>query len=92
MNYVADFMCKEFYLVIEVDGVTHDLKLEMDERRTDDLRRAGFHVYRFTDEEVLTNIHGVAREIEKIIKHIGPPPAPPPRVPFRVAGDNQLYG
>jgi very-short-patch-repair endonuclease len=84
LNYVADFMCKELCLVLEVDGVTHDLKLEKDKRRTDDLRRAGFHVYRFTDEEVLTNIHGVAREIEKIIKNIEPPPAPPP------AGDNQL--
>ncbi len=85
LNYIADFMCKELRLVIEVDGITHDLKLEKDKRRTDDLRRADFHVYRFTDEEVLTNIYGVAREIEKIIKHIGPPPAPPP------AGDNQTY-
>jgi len=60
LNYIADFMCKELRLIIEVDGITHDTKLEKDEHRTDELRRAGFNVFRFTDEEVLTNIHGVA--------------------------------
>ena len=58
------------------------MKTEKDNCRTDELRRAGFYVFRFTDEEVLTNIHGVAREIARIIKDIDPPPAPPP------AGDN----
>ena len=70
LNYIADFMCKELYLVIEVDGITHESKFEKDQRRTDELRRAGFNVVRFTDEEVLTNIQGVAREIEKIIEDI----------------------
>jgi very-short-patch-repair endonuclease len=70
LNYIADFMCKELRLIIEVDGITHDSKLEKDERRTDELRRAGFNVFRFTDEEVLTNIHGVASDIERIIAEI----------------------
>ncbi len=65
-------MCKELRLVIEVDGITHDLKSEQDKHRTDELRRAGFQVIRFTDDEVLTNIQGVAREIERIIKDIAP--------------------
>jgi very-short-patch-repair endonuclease len=62
--------------VIEIDGITHDYKLEKDERRTDDLRRAGFNVFRFTDEEVLTNIQGVASEIERIIKELTSPCTP----------------
>jgi very-short-patch-repair endonuclease len=78
LNYIADFMCKELRLVIDVDGITHDPKLEKDKQRTDELQRAGFHVIRFTDEEVLSNIHGVASEIEKIIVDLQPPPAPPP--------------
>jgi very-short-patch-repair endonuclease len=82
LNYIADFMCKELRLVIEVDGITHDSKLEKDKRRTDVLRKAGFNVFRFTDEEVLTNIEGVMRAIEGIIEEIKPPPAPPPE------GDN----
>jgi len=94
LNYIADFMCKELRLVIEVDGITHDSKLEKDKRRTEALTRAGFHVYRFTDEEVLTNIQGVAGEIGRIIKDIEPPPTPsrggqtPPAPP--PAGDNIL--
>jgi very-short-patch-repair endonuclease len=69
-------MCKELCLVIEVDGITHDFKLAEDKRRTDDLRQAGFNVLRFTDEEVLTNIQGVAKEIERVIDNIEPPPTP----------------
>jgi len=86
LNYIADFMCKELRLVIEVDGSTHDFKLAEDKRRTDDLRQAGFNVLRFTDEEVLTNIRGVAKEIERVIDDMTspctpsrggqPPPAP----------------
>ena len=76
LNYIADFMCKELRLVIEVDGITHDSKLEKDEYRTDELRRSGFNVFRFTDEEVLTNIQGVSREIERIVTEIKPPPNP----------------
>ena len=76
LNYIADFMCKELRLIIEVDGITHDTKMEKDERRTDELRQAGFNVFRFTDEEVLTNIQGVAGEIKKIIEEITSPGTP----------------
>ena len=76
LKYIADFMCKELRLVIEIDGITHNFKLAEDKRRTNDLRQAGFNVLRFTDEEVLTNIRGVAEKIEKAIDEIEPPPAP----------------
>ena len=67
LDYIADFMCKELRLVIEVDGITHNTKLDKDKQRTDVLERVGIHVIRFTDEEVLTNIQGVALEIERVI-------------------------
>lgn len=76
LNYIADFMCKEVRLVIEVDGITHDSKLQKDEHRADELRRAGFCVLRFTDEEVLTNIHGVTGEIERVIDELTTPLIP----------------
>jgi very-short-patch-repair endonuclease len=34
MNYIADFMCKELMLVIEVDGLTHDFKDVQDKDAT----------------------------------------------------------
>ena len=76
LNYIADFMCKELRLVIEIDGITHDFKLAEDKRKTDDLRQAGFNVLRFTDEEVLTNIQGVAKEIDRVIDGMTSPCTP----------------
>ncbi len=70
LKYIADFMCKEIQLVIEVDGITHDTKQAQDRRKTEELERAGFLVLRFTDEEVLTNIGGVASKIEQTVREI----------------------
>ena len=68
--YIADFMCKELCLVIEVDGITHldEEVIKKDEIKQRDLEEAGFHVLRFRDEEVLNRIDLVIIEIEKCIK------------------------
>ena len=78
LNYIADFMCKELKLVIEVDGITHtfDGAKERDEIRQQNLERAGFTVIRFDDEEVLTEINSVKKRIENVIKELNPPPTP----------------
>ena len=80
--YIADFLCKELKLVIEVDGITHqDSETEeKDKQKTSDLEGAGFKVIRFTDEEVLKNMNGVMERIERVVEEIGrssPPPSPP---------------
>lgn len=58
LNYIADFMCKELMLIIEVDGSIHDLEevVRKDKERKQALEEAGFTVLRFTNEEVLTKI------------------------------------
>ncbi len=73
LNYIADFMCKEIHLIIEVDGVTHTFGkiYQHDMKRQQDLESYGFTVIRFTDEEVLSNINGVKMEIEKVIERLG---------------------
>jgi very-short-patch-repair endonuclease len=55
LNYIADFMCKELKLIIEVDGYTHLLEdvIKNDAIRQAALEKAGFKVIRFKDEEVL---------------------------------------
>jgi len=72
LNYIADFMCKELKLIIEVDGITHDFEktAKRDDQRTDDLEQAGFKVIRFTDEQVLNQIQEVIRRIEDVIETI----------------------
>jgi len=66
LNYIADFMCKELNLIIEVDGATHEHAdvAENDQVRQSRLENAGFHFLRFTDEDVLRDINGVSRVIE----------------------------
>ena len=66
LQYIADFMCKELLLIIEVDGITHSYEkvAEKDKNRQADLENAGFIVIRFTDEEVLKHINAVRRVIE----------------------------
>jgi very-short-patch-repair endonuclease len=65
MNYIADFMCKELMLVIEVDGYSHwnDEAKQKDEQREKVLQLAGFTILRFTDEEVLNNLSQVEEKI-----------------------------
>jgi very-short-patch-repair endonuclease len=69
LNYIADFMCKELMLVIEVDGNTHTWKevARRDARKQADLEAAGFTVLRFTDQEVLTQMNRVLNRIEEYI-------------------------
>ena len=75
LNYIADFMCKELMLIIEVDGITHQCEetIQKDEIRQKALETTGFTVLRFSDEEVLNNIQAVHNYLEDWIeKKIGP--------------------
>jgi len=66
LNYIADFMCKELMLIIEVDGITHHSPeaIKKDTKRQNDLEAAGFTVLRFTDEQVLNDITAVYAFLE----------------------------
>jgi len=59
LNYIADFVCMDIMLVIEIDGLTHHWEETMikDKKKQTDLETAGFTVLRFTDDEVLNNIN-----------------------------------
>ena len=65
-QYIADFVCLPAQLVIEVDGGYHQSleQQEMDNIRTNYLEEKGFHVVRFSNEEVSTNIKGVIQIIK----------------------------
>lgn len=72
LNYIADFMCLELRLVIEVDGITHNFEetIIKDSKKDHDLASTEIRVLRFTDDDVLKNIHGVAKRIEDVIEEI----------------------
>ncbi len=51
LSYIADFMCKELMLIIEVDGITHSYEsfTKKDGIRQKHLEEAGFKLLRFSD-------------------------------------------
>lgn len=72
LNYIADFMCKELKLIIEVDGYTHLLEdvIKNDIIRQRNLEQAGFTVIRFKNEEVLNEINRVRETILNTIEQL----------------------
>ena len=55
LDYIADFMCRELLLIIEIDGSIHerwDVK-KKDGIRQQRLEEAGFTVLRFCNEQVI---------------------------------------
>ena len=68
-QYIVDFICSELWLVIELDGYTHQLdeRLEKDLIRESRLNELSLRVIRFWDEEVTHDIDTVLNEIEFVV-------------------------
>ncbi len=63
-RYIVDFYCKILKLAIEIDGQSHDFKIEYDVKRQKRLESFGIKVIRFTEKEVLHDLDNVLTEIE----------------------------
>ena len=85
-DYIADFICLEISLIIEVDGEYHNSEeqQEKDTIRTKYLNEQGFYVLRFTNNEVINQTEWVLKSII----------ASPPALSFRegAAANNSLKG
>lgn len=68
--YVADFYCHQLKLVIEVDGDYHQTieQQKLDRERTENIEFQGLHVIRFTNDEVLGDIHLVLKTVREFIQ------------------------
>ena len=61
-KYIADFVCFEANLIVEVDGGQHNQN-EYDEKRTVWLKTQGYNVIRFWNNDVLTSSYEVCSVI-----------------------------
>ncbi|UYY58235.1 endonuclease domain-containing protein [Sphingomonas sp. S2-65] len=61
-TYIADFLCKESALIVELDGSQHSETT--DAIRTRFLESEGYQVLRFWNTEVLENLDGVLLTIK----------------------------
>ncbi len=59
--YIADFLCFEAKLIIEIDGATHSEAHEIvyDEQRTAFLNAQGYRVMRCKNMDIFENLTGV---------------------------------
>jgi len=74
--YVADFVCVENRIIVELDGGQHNH--QSDAKRTAYLQQWGFRVLRYWNNEVSGNLDGVLADIRSALS--GPPsprPSPP---------------
>ncbi|VIO67616.1 endonuclease domain-containing protein [Bradyrhizobium ivorense] len=64
-TYIADFVAHSCKLIVEVDGESHDFeeRIRRDERRDAWLASRGYRVLRFTNDDVMKNLEGVALAI-----------------------------
>ena len=64
-SYIADFICLDKMLIIEVDGLIHQLpeNKNSDLERTEWLNKEGFSVIRFTNEQVLADTDNTLKAI-----------------------------
>ena len=67
--YIADFLCREGGLIVEVDGATHSTAAELgsDKRRTEALAAIGYRVIRVQNEEVMRGMDQVLARILKAL-------------------------
>ena len=67
-NYIVDFFAPKLNLVIEIDGITHDYKIEEDKVIQEFLESLSLTVLRFSDSDVRNNLDGVIMSIKEWIE------------------------
>ena len=81
--FIADFLCEEKKLVVELDGGHHQEQADIDERRTKQIERHGYRLVRLWNNDVLKNIEGVLETLLAELErgddgHASPPQGPSP--------------
>ena len=66
-RFIADFVCLEAKLIVEIDGKQHR-DSETDAGRTQELRRLGFGVIRFDNDRVRSDLDSVCETILSVAR------------------------
>jgi very-short-patch-repair endonuclease len=71
-RYIADFVCHEAKLIVEIDGGQHDRSSPSEAERSGFLQNEGYRLLRFWNNEVLANLDGVHERIADALGSITP--------------------
>jgi very-short-patch-repair endonuclease len=66
-NYIVDFYIKTLGLIIEIDGSSHDEKIDYDKKRQTYFESLGLTLYRIFDYEIKKDIENVLLNLESFI-------------------------
>ncbi len=66
--FFADFLCREARLVVELDGTSHDDRLNEDAQRDAYMRAQGYTVLRFQNADITGNLEGVLSAISAALR------------------------
>ena len=64
-NYIVDFFCATYIVVIEVDGVSHDFKYDYDMQRDTFLKELGLNIIHIPDSDVKRDINAVINYLKE---------------------------
>lgn len=65
--FIADFLCPEHRLIVEIDGGIHESQQEYDCLRTEVIASRGYRVIRFSNTDVLESLPMVLKQIVEAI-------------------------
>ena len=71
-RYIADFVCHEARLIVEIDGGQHDRSSPREAERNGFLENEGYRILRFWNNEILENLDGVHETIADELDRISP--------------------
>ena len=71
-RYIADFVCHEARLIVEIDGGQHDRSSLREAECAGFLQNEGYRILRFWNTEVLANLDGVHEAIVEELRRITP--------------------
>jgi len=86
-EYIVDFICRKLYLIIEIDGSTHNYRGADDYKKQKFLEELGYTLLRFTEGEVIFRIDDVVGDIYDVIISLEKEKEIPLTPPLR-KGDN----
>lgn len=69
-DFYADFLSRSLKLVVECDGHSHDLRTKEDAARDAWMRRQGYTVLRFSNEDVLQETEAVLEVIRAEVQRL----------------------
>ena len=92
-KFIADFLCTDPLLIIELDGLIHESRAWEDQQRTQAIMDDyGIPVVRLKNHEILDDLPKALRKIELCLQGCGPhpPTSPPGPSPARRLGEGSF--